>query len=575
LPALVGSKLFVALLEQFALRADATGTVYGAAGITSTYFELPVASRAQIVPFGTTALISAGNTYTYDGSYVVESGFWEFPGAVSTSIGAGAIDAGTHFYQVTYEWTDSAGNIHYSAPSYPKLVTLGGPSQVDLELPLTSLTLRTGDARNAMINIYRTLANTQGPYYWVGSVSNAAAFNPTNNRIAAFSDNLDDATISVQRQLYAPADFSGELDNDAPPPFRCVVATKTRMFGIPQDDPYSLWYSKPYNPGRPVEWSAAQIKRIEADGGEPTALGAIDTQAVVFKQARIYALPGQGPAASGQPFNAFGELELVSTTAGCISQPSVLSTHEGCFFQGATGMVALDRSFTSDFMFGIEVQSLANTLALTGALAVPGQNQYRWSSSDGTMLVFDYVTRRWSTYTNYDAVGYAAFNQTGARLQSDGAVYYEDLTTYADATLPVRMTVETPWIKPADLAQGYAAVWYASILGTFIDTHNLVVEIAYDYTDLPAQIVAWDPSAVNDLYGSDSPYGSTVYYGGNSLVYTAQYQLRIALRRQTCESVKFKIYDTGGTGASCSLSEITLQLGVVGGLNRVPAAQQV
>ena len=567
----VGSDLEVALAQQIALRADATGTVYAQTGLVVVDLAFPSPSPAKILTLGTSATVTCGNTYAYDGAVLVEEGFWEFPdGITAAPVGSGgALSAGLYTYQVTYEWVDSAGNTHYSAPSFPVQVTTGASDSVTLNIPYTALTLRT----DATVNIYRSAHDSIAPLYHVASTPNLQDGTAT----WTYTDTASDASIAGQRLLYAPADGSGELENDPPPPFKLLTATKTRLFGVAEDDPYALWYSKPLLPGRPAEWSALQVIRIETDGGAVTALGALDAQCVLFKASRVYYLPGDGPNAAGLPTNAFPQtLTLISTTSGCNNPASVLNTHEGVFFQSSVGMQVLTRSLTTDLTFGLPVQPLVQSLNLTGALVVASQNQLRWVSSSGTALVYDYVLQRWSTYTNYDAVGYVLWqNVTPARLRSTGEVYLEDTTVFTDNANPVTMTLETSWLKPAAMAQGYAAVWYGEILGDYISTHKLQVEIAYDYMPVPSQTVVWDPTTNNVTYGTDSPYGSTTYYGTNTKVFTAQYQVRVALARQTCEAVKFKISDTSQLGASCNLNEIALQLGVVGGVNRVPTSQQV
>ncbi len=502
---LTDGRLFVGLAERTQLRADANGTIYSVAGLTSTYFTFPAVSNVQIVQFGNTALISCGNTYTYDGSNIVESGFWDFPDGISTVVAAGGnLNAGIYIYIVTYEWQDAAGNVHYSETSYPIQVgTLAAPialnSQVTLTIPYTDLTRKVG----VTVNIYRTatapgnaalLDTGLGPWFKIKSVPNLT------NGTASFTyvDTVTDASIQGQQFLYSPPDGTGELENFAPPPFAFMVATKTRVFGLAQDNPSTLWYSKPLVTGRPADFSLFQTLQIETNGGAVTALAALDTTAVIFKSNRVYYIPGDGPNSAGNG-TFFPPPQLITSTSGCISQPSVLASSDGVFFKSSLGLQLLNRSLQMAPTIGLPVQGFVD-LSLTGAQAITGQNQLRWTSKEGTALVYDYVTQRWCTYNGYDAVGYAAWNGTFARLRVDGSVWYEDQTTNLDNGAVIPMILETSWIKLADMAQGYAAIWYAMILGEFRDNHTLTIEIAYDYTDVPTQTVVFTPETNIDPY---------------------------------------------------------------------------
>ncbi len=570
---LPSGSLFAGQAYRASLRADEGGTLYTASYITGATITFPAASGLQVIPFNGIALINCGLTYDYDGTQLVENGFWEFPEGVT----AVPVNGGTDFqyqYYIVYEWTNSQGAVTYSAPSYAAIASTSVPIETStalLTIPYTALTLKD----NVKVCIYRTVANSSSPAYKIATVANLTDGTGT----FTYNDSTTDAVASSGQRLYAPADFSAEIENEPAPSFKYMVATKTRVFGIPQDNSYSIWYSKPAAPGRPADFALAQFIPIETAGGSLTGLSVLDTQAVVFKTQRIYYLPGDGPNAGGQPYNAFpSSLQLIASTTGCTSNQSVLVTAEGLYFQSLTGLTQLSRSLQINPNFGMPVQPLVQGLTLTGAQAVTAQNQLRWVSSNGTGVVYDYVTQRWSTYTNYAGVGYQPFGTTFARLKTNGEVWYEDPETFLDGDQPVRMTIETSWIKPGELAQGWAAVWYASVLGEYLTAHSLRVEVAYDYIPSPADTLTFDATTNGNFgfYGSGSPYGSDLYYGTNgSIPYGTAYQARFAMRRQVCESVKFKIYDTDITGASCALNEIALQLGVIGGLKRVPEGQQV
>lgn len=70
--------------------------------------------------------LSGGIVWEYDGVKPTELGFNVWPENISASGNqtGGALAAEQFFYQFTYEWTDSQGNIHRSAPSIPTSLDL-------------------------------------------------------------------------------------------------------------------------------------------------------------------------------------------------------------------------------------------------------------------------------------------------------------------------------------------------------------------------------------------------------------------------------------------------------------------
>lgn len=555
-----------------------TGDIYALPGIAGFSISFPSISRATIVPFGTTAVISCGNTYSYDGASVVESSYWQFPGGIyaaqsntggNLGVNPSGSESSVYTYQFTYEWTDIAGNFHISAPSFPTTITFAPgvtTGSVVFTIPALFLTLRKG----VQIGIYRTVANAGVPLYREGTILN----DPTTGYMT-FTSTLSDLSIQSLLPLYTDGGL-GELENDAAPSFSLLVATKNRVFGVPQDSPYQLWYSKPVVPGQPVRWNPAFTVNIETAGGAVTALSYIDTNAVLFKKERIYYLAGDGPDVTGNPSNGFSPLQLISTVTGCSQPRSTLPTSQGLYFQSSTCMALLDRGLNLNQQVGLPVQGL-NNLTLQGAAVVPEQNQLRWVSAEGTALVYDFLFDRWSTYTNYDGVG-CLLTQDGkfVRAAASGVVWYEDTTSFLDNGIAVPLKISTAWVKPSGQIQGFMAVWEAMLLGTFKSPHLLKVDLFYDYQDFPQFSLTWTPTgAVNvSIYGEESPYGSTPFYG-STVQFAPVYQCRITPPRQVCQAIRFDIYDSGITGESCTLNEIELKLGIMGGLNRTAAKQTV
>jgi hypothetical protein len=581
---LYNSTLVTGLLQATALRVSASGTIYTAATLVSISLT-PSAVNDAIEEATSETLVGAGNLYAYDGINLVESGFWLYPegivatvfpnsGSVPVVPPSGVQNSAQVFYQITYEWVDAAGNSHYSAPSFvvggATGLTVFPGSAITLVIPTLQVTLR----QNVTIGIYRAAMNTASPMYRVASIPN----NPALQTIT-YTDAAADSTIEGQPFLYAPADGSGEVENSTPPSMNSLVVTKNRAFGLSAENPYQLWYSKPLVPGREVQWSDVFTIQVEWAGGPCVALGYVDQYALIFKRDRIYFLPGDGPDATGLN-GSFSALQTISVSGGCSNPQSIVSTADGCWFLSPLGLAFIAKgSLTPNYQIGLPVQPLARSLTITGGQVVPDLNYVRWTSKEGTSLVFDYVLQQWHTDTNYAAVSTAVWQNSFVRLQTNGQVYYEDTTRYDDNGEPVIALIETSYIKPSSLTQGYGAVWYASILGTYYSSHTLLAAVEYDYLGAPSHIHTFNATVNGNLgtYGDAGPYGFNVQYGTSvKNAYTAPYQPRIAFRRQTCQAVKLTLsIQAGATQRALTLTTLAIQLGTYGGLNRVPMRQDV
>ncbi len=125
------------------------------------------------------------------------------------------------------------------------------------------------------------------------------------------------------------------------------------------------------------------------------------------------------------------------------------------------------------------------------------------------------------------------------------------------------MSFTTGWINLAGV-QGYQRAYEMYFLATYITPHKLNVQIAYDYNSSPTQSSLIEPNNFNGPYGSDTLYGGSSPYGGNSNIE----QWRVFLEQQQCQSLQITVdesFDPSfGTvaGAGLTLSGINFVVGL-------------
>lgn len=490
-----------------------------------------------------------------------DTGNGSFTFSVTTLGGSGALDAGQYSYRAIYEWIDGRGQIHRSAPSTTNAITVGANTAVDIYVPTLRLTLKTDPRAECKIVLYRGTVGLTTVLYRLMEVDN----DPTADTVV-FSDvgAMTDAELAIQEILYTTG---GVIENIAAPSSKVTVKHKNRMWlgGLENDS--ELAYSKEYVNGEGIGFS--DFFRIQCDprGGAITALASMDDKLIIFKRDQVFSLVGDGPLDTGAQ-NDYSRPQGIAGDIGCVEPDSIASVPDGLLFKSDKGIYKLTRSLGFEFV-GAPVEDF-NSLTITSATVLEDNNEVRFTTSDGSALIYNYHFDQWSTFSNYEAV--SACNALGSyvHLKASGQVRTETPDLYLDAGGRIQMAIETSWLAFAGL-QGYQRVRRLDFLGDYLSDHYTRVKIAYDYADVYTETVYFNVDEDLDIsyYGDDATYGSSTVYGGGG---TAVYQFSIKPRMQKSQAMKLRFEDidtkTAGGGGSFNLVGLTFEVGQKAGTDK-------
>lgn len=517
-------------LNAYRIQTAATGVtsfLSSLFGITLNFSDANAWSRGELA---NTLHVSGANPMAYDGAGApFEIGFNWYPYGLSC---AGGGTAGSFQYVACYEFTDAFGQVHRSSPSVPLTVSAIGAVTV----PTLRLTERRG-TRSCSVVLYRT-TNNGTTFYLHSSTLN----DPTADSVT-LADAVADADLIGNQQLYTTG---GVLQNSPPAPLGRVWLHRNRIFGLDSTNPLSVWYTKQVVPGAPVEFSGFQTLNMDPRGGATTCGASLDEKNIIFKADRIFMVPGVGPDSTGGQ-NDFQDPIQINTDTGCTEPESLAIVPDGLMYKGPKGIYLLGRDLQVSYI-GAAVSDY-NAQTITSAVLMPTVNQVRFTLSGGPVLVYDYLVRQWGVSTGINAVDSVLWRSAWAYLTSAGVVTPEG-TGFTDNGGPIALRTKSAWISLAKV-QGYQRVYKILILGTFKSAHTLTVNLYYDFGTTPEAhtfTVAADP---------------------------APYQLVVKPRKQKCEALQVEIIDTptGGSGESCDLSGLGIEVGLLRGAARRPAAQ--
>lgn len=602
----IGDDKFLVVSQGKGRTVSEEGTFFSLLGVNSTIIDFDPDINIQDEVLGDNLHITGGFISMYDGSNLVEHNFHLFPENLSAGSNVstgGSMSDGTFQYAVVYAWTDNQGQLHRSAPSIPlQVITTQGTSTQTQAIVIP--TLRLTEKSNVIIEVYRT--EDQGSiFYKITSTSSPTFNDKTVDSITYVDDKADSAIISGEL-LYTTGNI---LENAPGPSAKLVTSHKDRLVISGLEDENLFAYSKIRSEGGPVEFSDFLTQRVDPSGGPITALGTLDDKLIIFKKSKIYYVAGDGPTNAGTQ-NTFTEAQEITSDVGCIAPNSVVSFPNGLMFKSEKGIYSLSRGLTTSYI-GARVEDF-NDLNITSAILVSDTNQVRFTHSDGSCLVYDYLMNLWSSFTRYEALDADLIDGEYIFLSRNGKVNQEVANTYTDNGLPINIKLETDWISPAGV-QNFMRLYRFLLLGDYKSPHKLNFKLAYNF------INAWKFETIinsssfidTDAYGDEGPYGTdsgtwlnpvdTVgdlpavaasgtrifvtdvnqtyesdgslwvlidnpgpHYGGSG----NRYQIQINPTQQKCQSFKFQIREiqTAPFNEGLTLSAINARIGTKEGL---------
>lgn len=547
--------------------------------LVAVEYDFGASTRWLPQAFASSLYLSGGMPYVYDGQRVREAGFVVAPRIDTTLTGTGL--TGTHNYTAIYEYSDSQGNVIWSAPA---IVSTRSPSNqtVRIRVRTCSVTWMDGtdtapleprDLRRIRIKIYRTPNGVSGPFYLLTTIVN----DPTAS-VVSYDDTTADSILTQRAQLYtAPGNPGVALDREALPSAAHMVECNGTLVMI-ADDGVTLYTVAQRVIGE-APWTNDEFTVPIEEDGDVMALAALDGTVFAFKRRTIFGVSVEAPTDN---FSAggFGAPRRLASDVGCIDPRSVVVTSLGIFFQSERGIELLNRGQAVEFI-GEAVQATLASYPIVSAATLDARNSLvRFSlaaseadglvSGNGVDIVFDLTLKAWvsrDTHPSNAPAASSAMVLLGGKwryawLSAAGVVNYEklssDATAYLDGTSTwITMLVETAWFKASGI-QGRQHLNKALILAKRASAHGLSASIAYDYNTTYQAPQAWSESSVTTV-ASALPNEQLVHMGHDE---------------SPTQAVRLKLSDTApvtpGTGQGATWLALTLDITPMQGAYALP-----
>jgi hypothetical protein len=551
---------------------DAPGGIYTQTGLNLVNFEINNSAQFSN-EIAKTLQLTGGIVWMYDGIKPVEHSFllWPEDMEVNTSTTGGLLTAQLYYYQFCYEWTDSQGNLHRSAPSLPVgITTTGATSSNTISVPTLRLTYKTG--QNPVRIVGYRWSTAQPVYYQFTSITSPSLNVTTADSIDIVDISADSAIIG-NSILYTTG---GVVENIAAPAAAATTLYKSRQFVLDAENRNVIWYSKQVIQNTPVEFSdlftiyVPPTTGAQGSTGDVTALSAMDDKLIIFKQAAIYYVTGNGPDNTGA-YNDFSEATYITGTVGTIYPNSVVFMPQGIMFQSDKGIWLLGRDLSTKYI-GADVEAY-NDYEVVSALVIPGTNEVRFTLDSGVVLMYDYYYNQWGTFSNVPAISSTLYQGKHTYLNAYNEVRQETPGAYLDGSKPVLLSFKTAWLKLTGL-QGYQRVYFLYLLSNYLTPYKLNVQLGFDYEPAISQSTLITPLNNYNVYGDQPIYGNGVYGGDTGID-----QRRIFLQRQKCQSIQLtisEIFDSSHNviaGAGLTMSGVNFIVGAKDNKPRLSAAQ--
>lgn len=439
------------------------------------------------------------------------------------SAGLGGLSAGTYGLALTWEWSDSKGQLYRSAPDFSTGIVVNANDRILINWrPLFH-----SERRNVRAVWWRTVAN--GSIYYRDEVEDAQQSQELG--ITHIGENADDV-ISGRERL---DQVLGGTRISVPAPLTDFVAVAGgRLWG---PDPWRgnvLRYTIPEALGRAPHWTTVQVTGTPTSE-RVTALAELDGRVIVFTRRTISYTGGDGPDERGRG-PSYPVLALLAARTGSLIHEGVVEIPEGLVFATTSGPALLTRGLgTVELASAIERVYDIDGDSVRAVVFDGDRAQVRVAndsvvSESGRQLRFHVGTMRWAQDTGIDAVDMAvsAAGQVVFATRS-GDLFQQAAGVWTDGGAAYDMRLSTPHMhEPSSqgLIHGGFTVHGITVFGERRDAHGLDFAVYFDYQASALHSPTVSAATITSREASGLPY-----------VYRAEWP------GQACAAARFELSD--------------------------------
>lgn len=424
----------------------------------------------------------------FDGDTYAAPTFAYYPTGAELALATGGnLDpSATYVYRFLYSYVDRNGRKWRSAPSTPITnATNGTDFQFEMEIPTLRLVDRglMDGTDGFQIEVYRTQANAPGAHFLVATIFN----DPTVDSVQ-LTDNVADDDLG--EQLYTDG---GGRENQILPAVSCMVAHQGRLV-VAEAGTGTIWYSLDVNLTQGLLFNEALTLDV-ADPSEPiTGLAVYGSALFVFKRGKIYVVDGQGANSLGQ--GATYNFREVDSGVGCDNPQSICVATDGVWFRSSSSRAGIHRTAGGQAEYVGGGVREHNDLTITSAVVSRDNTQIRFYTLEGTTLVWDWTTKRWSTNTQQACLSATTGYGAGVVYAHASNSYIlseandDSAAPFAEGPFSYTGKIRTPWYQAAGLG-GWERIKQMQGVGEEGDEHTTTIRLYKDQDDsAPFQTLA-------------------------------------------------------------------------------------
>lgn len=540
-----------------------TGQTFGHPGNTR-YGDMNFLPSTTAVQFGRSVYLSGSAVRNWDGIELGDAGFQDYPvisGTPTQGTGGDLTIGGTYYYRIYAVRYNARGERFESAAITSDVVTLTASND---KITLAISTLPDTNHDDVVFEVYRTesLGTT---FYLDGTVANSL----TAATVSYESSLDDDELISqVGDPHSAGVGQLSELESFGPLGCSMLAVSGDRLWGAGgQVTPGFVQFSKLHTDGYGAGFDdLAGFQEINTEGRDVTSLAPQNDATVIFERDRLYVISGIGPDNYGRGAFDIPNIELAD---GAITHVGTVGTQLGTLYWGQEGPRLLTLQFQV-LNIAAPIRSFAEGLTPSGVNVALSREEVVWYTPAGDALLWNYLDgqSRWARWNGLKIAGC----HDGVLVTVNGVLLTEDPDAAGDNGRGFAFVFRTGNLRGENILQGATLLRSVGIVGAYEGPHELRTRVFYNGSPLWTDEWTWSPEestwlAPGDDFSALTPEQVDAL---KPLDKSGGYITNKRSSRANCHFFRVEVSNVWADGPSYVPHELSLELGVHGGLGRVP-----